>query len=152
MNRIKGYFVLFGFVMLLGCGDGLSRVVISGTLKSQSGPVANAIVQFYPRPGTPGEGAIGMCDERGNFTVISSRKANEGLPPGKYTVRATRMISKDGIVLPATATQAEHPDARESVPAPYSTPASPIEVEISEKGGALEIEIPAKVTGKLSST
>lgn len=150
MNRIWVCLVILGSFCFQGCGDGLDRVEIAGTLKSQSGPVAHAIVQFYPRPGTPGEGAIGYCDERGNFTVISSRRSDGGLPPGKYSVRATRMISKDGVILPATATQAEHPDARESIPAPYSTPSSPIEVEISEKGGALEVEIPAKVAGKQS--
>jgi hypothetical protein len=148
MNRFASVGTLVGMVFLVGCGDGLDRVQIEGTLKAQGTPVANASVQFIPKSGTPGDGALGMCDDAGKFTVISSRDSDDGLPPGKYTVRVCRMIAKDGTILPATATQAEYPDSRESIPAPYSTPASPLEVEVSGKGGALEVDIPAKVAGK----
>jgi hypothetical protein len=151
MKKLLCVVMCLASVLVTGCGDGLNRVEIKGTLKSQSGPLAHASIQFIPKPGTPGEGAIGACDERGNFTVISSRQSDAGLPPGKYTVRASRMIGRDGSILPSDAKQADYPDAKESVPAPYNSMSSPIEVEISDKGGVLEVEIPVKVPGKAAA-
>ncbi len=138
-----------GFLCLMaGCGgDGLRRVPIQGTVKAQGIPLNGATVQLSPKDGTVGEGAIGMSDQQGKFTVISSRREDSGVPPGKYSVRISRLIDAKGNPLPADATQADHPDAKESIPAPYSLPSSPLEVTIDDKGGSVEIDVPAKVQG-----
>lgn len=134
---------------IVGCGgDGLSRVEIEGVVKAENGPVANAMVQFLPEEGTQGEGAIGQADAEGKFTVVSSRRRDRGIPPGRYRVRVLQMIDADGTVLPADALQAEYPMAREGVPAPYCTMESPLEVTIADDGGTIEIEIPAKTLGE----
>jgi hypothetical protein len=131
-----------------GCGgDGLERVPIQGVIKAQGSPLANAVVQFTPQEGTPGEGALGMSDAEGKFTVISSRRDDSGVPPGKYSVRVSRFVGGNGAPLPPDATQADHPDAKESVPAPYSTPNSPLRVTIATEGGLVEIDIPVKIKG-----
>jgi len=136
-------------LVAIGCnGDGLTRVGIEGELSAQNGPIANATVQFVPEAGTVGEGAIGLADSNGKFTVISSRDQAEGLPPGKYRVRVSQMIDQDGSVLPGDAIQADYPLSREGVPAPYSTPESPLEVSITDAGGKVRIEIPVKTLGK----
>lgn len=149
MNRLS----LVVFVMIaigsVGCGgDGLNRVDIEGLVKAQNGPVKNASVQFLPQAGTPGEGAIGLADDQGKFTVISSRDRDGGLPAGKYRVRVNQMIDGDGTVLPAEATQAEYPFSKEGVPSPFSTPESTLEIEVPESGGQLTIDLPVKTKGK----
>lgn len=133
----------------IGCGgDGLNRVEIEGLVKAQNGPIKNASVQFIPQAGTPGEGALGLADDQGKFTVISSRDQDGGLPAGKYRVRVNQMIDGDGTVLPAEATQAEHPFSKEGVPTPFSTPESTLEVNVPETGGQITIDVPVKTKGK----
>lgn len=137
-----------GFLMacLAGCGgDGLNRVPIQGVVKAAGVPLPNAVVQFTPKEGTPGEGAIGQSDAEGKFTVISSRQDDTGVPPGSYGVRVSLLVDGKGKSLPPNAMQADYPDAKEAIPAPYSLPNSPIEVTIDDKGGQVEVSIPVKI-------
>lgn len=129
---------------LAGCGDGLSRVPITGVVTMQGNPLGGASVQFFPQGGTPGEGAIGTADKDGKFTVISSRNQDSGVPAGKYKVRVSLLVDRKGNALPAEATQADYPDAQESIPAPYCTSNSPLEVEIPKNGGEIKVEVPGK--------
>ena len=135
------------FLGLTGCGDGLKRVPIQGELLAAGKPVSGASLQFFPAEGTPGEGAIGISDKDGKFTVISSRRSDEGIPPGKYKVLVSRFMDKDGTILPNDAKQADFPDAVESVPPPYCTTESPLEVTIAD-GGTVKLEIPVELKGK----
>ncbi len=130
-----------------GCGDGLKRVTIQGVVTVQQSPLADATVQFLPKGDTAGEGAIGTTDANGKFTVTSSRDDAAGIPPGTYIVRVNRMMDKDGKLLPSDALQADYPDAIEAIPAPYSTATSPIEVTVTDQGGNITVEIPAKLLG-----
>ena len=57
-------------------------------------------------------------------------------------------MDRDGTVLPSDHKQADYPHAVESVPAPYSTPESPLVVTVPEAGGTLNIEFPVKLLGK----
>lgn len=132
-----------------GCGgDGLSRVPIKGLVTNQGTPLAGVSVQFFPAAGTPGEGAMGVADAEGKFEVISSRNDDSGVPPGKYTVRVSRLMDRDGTILPTDAIQADYPNAMESIPAPYSTSSSPLEVSIPEGGGEVKVDVPGKLLGK----
>jgi hypothetical protein len=149
MRLVLCAFVYWAVMITVGCsGDGLTRVGIEGELSAENGPIANAIVQLIPHAGTVGEGAIGLADASGKFTVISSRDQAAGLPPGTYRVRVSQMIDKDGTVLPGDALQAEYPFSREGVPPPYSTLESPLEVSITDAGGKVVIAIPVKTLGK----
>ncbi len=140
--RIACGLSLFGVSVLAGCGDGLEREPIIGMLTMQGKPIIGASVQFFPATGTPGEGAIGTTDNDGKFTVISSRNRDTGVPAGKYTVRVSLLVDGKGKPLPPDALQADFPDARESIPSPYSTAASPIEVQIPDGGGQIQVEVP----------
>lgn len=148
MNRLLPCLLIVP--LLLGCGDGLNRVDIEGTLTSQGNfPVNGATLSFAPLDGTPGEGAIGRTDADGKFTVISSRASDEGIPPGKYRVRVSRLIDgKTGEVLPEDAAEADFPNATESVPPPYAGVNSPLTADISDSGGELKLEIPKKLKGQ----
>ena len=136
------------FGLISGCGDGLNRVPITGFLTAQGRPLAGASVQMFPAAGTPGEGAIGLSDSNGKFQVISSRQSDTGVPPGKYTVRVSLLMDRNGTILPADAIQADFPNAVESIPSPYCTANSPIEVTISQTGGEVKIDIPVKLLSK----
>ena len=151
MSRFR--FVLLTFMIpltLAGCGDGLNRVPIEGTLTSMGKtPIDGAVLIFIPGEGTPGEGAIGQTDAAGKFTVISSRNDDSGIPPGKYRVRVSRLVDgQTNQLLPADATEADYPNSIESIPPPYAGDNSPLEAEISDSGGALVLDIPKKFKGQ----
>jgi hypothetical protein len=101
-----------------------------------------------PSDGTQGEGGIGTTAEDGSFTLTGSRRGDSGVVPGKYKVRVSRFLDRDGTVLSSEAKQADFPHAVESVPAPYSSPNSPLEVTVPDQGGAVLVEIPVKTLGK----
>lgn len=136
-------------LVLTSCGgDGLKRVPVKGQVTAKGVTVANATVLFMPVEGTKGEGGIGTTDQDGNYTLTGSRRGDSGIVPGKYKVRVSRFVDRDGTVLPSDAKQADYPHAVESVPAPYSSPDSSLEIEVPEAGGTLNIEIPVKLLGK----
>jgi hypothetical protein len=132
---------------LIGCGgDGLKRVPVKGRVTALGGaPVPNAVISFIPTGTTKGEGGIGTADQEGNFTLIGSRRGDKGVVPGKYKVRVSRFVERDGSPLPADWTQAEHPNAKETVPAPYSAPESPLEITVPEEGGTVNVDLPVKM-------
>jgi hypothetical protein len=140
------FLVILGF---LGCGgDGLKRVPVKGSVTAKETPVANATVLFMPVDSTKGEGGIGTTDKEGNFTLTGSRRGDSGVVAGKYRVRVSRFVDRDGTVLSSDAKQVDFPHAFESVPAPYSSPDSPLEVTVPDRGGTVNVLIPVKLLGK----
>lgn len=129
-------------LLFAGCGDGIHRVDLNGVVTSQKKPIEGAVVQLLPKGSTTGDGGIGASDSEGKFTVISSRQDDPGIPPGTYTVRVSRMVDKDGTVLPKDAPQADFPDGFDSVPPPYSTTNSPLEITVTDEEQSFEIDIP----------
>ena len=105
-------------------------------------PIDGAVVQLLPKGGTSGDGGLGGSDSEGKFTVISSRQEASGIPPGTYTVLVSRLVDQQGNALPEGATQADYPDGFDSVPPPFSTPRSPLEITITDEGGHFDIEVP----------
>lgn len=149
MRRLRHFLPALAVLVFLGCGgDGLKRVPVEGKVTAKGVPVGTATVLFLPADGTKGEGGIGTTDKDGNYTLTGSRRGDSGVVPGKYKVRVSRFVDKDGTVLPSDAKQADYPHAVESVPAPYSLPESPLEVTVPEAGGTVNIEIPGKLLGK----
>jgi hypothetical protein len=135
-------------LLILGCGgDGLRRVPVKGQVTAKGSPVSNATVSFMPADGTKGEGGIGSTDAAGMYTLIGSRRDDVGVVPGKYSVRISRFINRDGTLLPSDAKWADFPNAIESVPAPYSLPDSKFFVTVPDSGGTLDIPIPVKLIG-----
>lgn len=134
--------------VLLGCGgDGLRRVPVKGQVTAKGRPVGNATILFMPAEGTKGEGGIGSTDADGIYTLIGSRRGDVGVVPGKYSVRISRFINRDGTLLPRDAKWVDYPDAIDSVPAPYSSPNSNLLVTVPESGGTLDIPLPVKLIG-----
>jgi len=143
--------VVAGLLILAagGCGgDGLRRVPVAGKVTAKGAAVASATVVFMPLGGTLGEGGIGTTDANGNYTLTGSREGDAGIVPGKYKVRVSRLMDRDGTALPLEAKQADYPHAEESVPAPFSSPEPPLEVIVPEAGGTVNVEIPVELLGK----
>jgi hypothetical protein len=147
MNALKWLSIIPYLGLFAGCSkhDGLERAPITGLLTVQGTPLAGASVVFTPAKGTQGLGAIGISGPDGKFQVVSSRQDDAGIPPGEYSVSVSRLADPDGTVLSPEATQADHPLARETVPAPYSGAASPLKVSIPKEGGEVKVEIPVKL-------
>lgn len=148
MRRWYCFAIFSAIATLAGCGDGLTRVPVQGKLTAKGTPIPNATILFQPVADTKGEGGIGTADADGNFTLTGSRRGDPGLVPGKYKVRVSLFVDRDGSPLPSDAKQADYPHAEESVPAPYSSPDSPLEVTIPEKGGAVTVEVPVPLLRK----
>lgn len=149
MRRLRYLAPAVAIIGFLGCGgDGLTRVPVEGHVTAKGEPVGHATVLFVPSDGTKGEGGIGTTDADGNFTLTGSREGASGVVPGKYKVQVSRYIDRDGTVL-KDYIQADNPLAVESVPAPYSSMNSPLEITVPEDGGKVSVEIPVKLlTGK----
>jgi hypothetical protein len=132
-----------------GCGgDGLKRVPVEGTVTAKGAAVSGATVLFMPQGETLGEGAIGTTDADGHYTLLGSRQGDTGIVPGRYKVRVSRLMDRDGSVLPIEAKQADYPHSEESIPPPYSSPEPPIEVTVPEQGGTINVEIPVATLNK----
>ena len=147
MNALKWLTIVPCLGLIAGCSkhDGLERAPITGLLTVQGAPLPGASVVFTPAKGTPGSGALGVSGPDGKFQVISSRQDDAGIPPGDYSVTVSRLADPDGTVLSSEATQADHPNARETIPGPYSGAASPLKVTIPKEGGEIKVDVPAKL-------
>jgi hypothetical protein len=149
MNSLKWLTLVPCLGLIAGCSkhDGLERAPITGILTVQGTPLPGATVLFIPVQGsqTQGAGAIGTSGPDGKFQVVSSRQDDAGIPPGEYSVAVSRLADPDGTILSPEATQADHPSARETVPAPYSGHASPLKVTIPKEGGEIKVDVPAKL-------
>src|SRR5438105_3540706 len=140
MRRLRYLGATVSILGFLGCGgDGLRRVPVQGKVTAKGAPLGNATVSFMPVGGTKGEGGIGTTDRDGNFTLTGSRRGDAGVVPGRYKVRVSRFVDRDGTVLPSDAKQVDYPHAVESVPAPYSSPISPLEVTVPDEGGTVYV-------------
>jgi hypothetical protein len=149
MRRIGPFVASLAVLGFLGCGgDGLKRVHVEGRVSAKGVSVSNATILFMPADGTQGEGGIGSTDADGRYTLTGSRRGDSGVVPGKYKVRVSRFVDRDGTVLPSDHKQADYPHAVESVPAPFSSPESTLVVTVPETGGTIDIEIPGKLLGK----
>jgi hypothetical protein len=134
---------------VIGCGDGIKRVRVQGKLTAKGEPVRGAFVQFIPEGSTPGEGGIGQADKEGTFT-LAGVKGVQGVSPGEYRVRISRLVMPDGTPLPYGATEADNPGCWESIPMPYGGPQSTLKFTVPNAGGSADIDIPAKLLGRNS--
>jgi hypothetical protein len=86
---MRGRLFVTGWLLLLivGCG-GNRPVPVSGQVKLNGKPLANASVAFVPEKEIKGAGAgsEGKTDADGNFTLHMAQKDANGAFPGKYKV------------------------------------------------------------------
>jgi hypothetical protein len=91
--RACSRFVLFGVVVALGCGDS-KNAPVSGTVKLDGKPLANASVTFQPLGEgnlNPGPGSYGVTNDKGEYTLAISPRA-QGAIVGKHRVEISCLI------------------------------------------------------------
>jgi hypothetical protein len=81
-RRCMGLFVFL--ISAAGCGKSGSMVPLSGTVKLDGQPLANATVHFIAQ-NSKGRDALGSTDAHGVFH-LSTLKSGDGAFPGKYKV------------------------------------------------------------------
>ena len=84
-------------VALAGCGGGLERIPVSGTVTLDGKPVEGAAVVFAPAAGGPA--ASGTTDAQGKFQLTTVNEP--GAVPGEHVVTITKQtmhgITEDGM-------------------------------------------------------
>lgn len=119
-------------------------VSVTGTIKIDGLPLANAAVQFHPDGSTDGIGSGGYTDKDGNFELITVSDGSEitkGAPAGKYKVTVSRFVKPDGTDFPL---DAEEPPglsgAIDTVPMLYSDPQwTTLDAQIPPEGGVIHL-------------
>ena len=100
------------FVFLVGCSGSETKEVedielykVTGTITVNGEPVGGVSVGFQPErsgdeatEGIKGGGG-GSTNEKGEFSIVY-RDGREGLPPGKYYVLLSRLVTPDGSPIP----------------------------------------------------
>ena len=169
-HLISGF--AFGIAMLLvatvGCGDsGMTLVPLTGTITLDGEPLPFKSVMLLPIDGTPGHGAGGYSDGKGNYTlravVPGAIKDFPGCPPGKYQVVVSEPllgISDASFADPAgqiaTATDEPAPavmllemspkkPVKGSIPAMYTSDrTSPLAIDVAVDTKVMNLELVSK--------
>jgi hypothetical protein len=81
------FLCLFGALLVLGCG-GSRFAPVSGTVKMDGKPLANAVVMFQPIEGggKPGPGSTGPTDEKGEYHLKVIGVGSSGAVVGLHKV------------------------------------------------------------------
>lgn len=89
--------ILFAACLALaGCGAGAGDLVpATGTVTVDDKPGAGAVVEFVPKPGTPGNGGTAVADESGRYEMATPQ-GKKGLAPGEYKVVLSFRRNADG--------------------------------------------------------
>ena len=143
-------------VVLSGCSDSESggansstsiatmvMVPADGTVTVDGKPLVKAVVTFLP-PSGPAVG-IGETDEQGHFRL--SALGRDGVPPGKYRVAVSYLVSAEGVPQGTSARDSlvQGPgmlSAKEQLPAEYSDLGrSRLSAEVKPEGGPFNFEI-----------
>jgi len=112
---------------LVGCGDGIERVNMSGKVTYAGQPVETGQIRFIPAPGTEAPLTVEQINGGRYDTSISG-----GVPVGKYQV-AIRSYHPDD---PAP-TGPDKPQRRQLLPAKYN---SQSKLEVTVESGQKQLE------------
>ncbi|MBY0458539.1 MAG: DUF4198 domain-containing protein [Gemmataceae bacterium] len=107
-----------GLFALVGCGDGSKYVPVSGTVKVNGKPYANAAVFFQPvgdkNNPNPGRGSSGVTDANGRFTL----KTSEGVSGAVVGTHQIKILTNSADVVgfdPATGSKDDVPGPKKDV-------------------------------------
>jgi len=130
--------VLLG--LLAGCGDSGSKLVpVTGTVRLDGTLVEHAALTFSPDETTKTQGGVGVTGADGKYTVTGPQ-GGSGLAPGTYKVVISRMLRKHGTPPPPDVPPIES-DARETLPAVYSSPEKSTLTATVEPGKPIDFDL-----------
>ncbi len=113
--------IILGLFVIAGCG-GSKVAPVSGTVKVNGQPLANATVVFQPSEGAnPGPGSVGKTDANGRYELFGSTTNLPGASVGKHTVSITAFSGDDTVQSSAPPTADKPAAVRKSlVPEEYN--------------------------------
>lgn len=121
MRRSWSAAALTGLLALAaGCGGSAGLVPVSGTVRLDGQPLAQASLRFVPDGDARTHWGTALTGADGKYRVMGPQ-GQDGLAPGPYKVTVSRLLRKDGTPPPANVPPIES-DATESLPAIYSHP------------------------------
>jgi len=140
------------FAVVAGCGNsGPAVVPVEGRLTLDGNSLANKSLMFTPIESTPGQGAGGMSDAEGKFTlkamVPGATKEYEGVIPGRYRVTVFEPLLSGDVAAaetdgePAAALAPDMSRRKSEISAIYRTEQSPLIVDVPESGGEVVVEL-----------
>ncbi len=119
MRRASMLLLTVAVAALAGCGGGTDGLVpATGTITVDNKPGAGAVVEFVPKPGTPGNGGTAFADDSGRYE-IATPQGKKGLAPGEYKVVVSYRRNADGSAPDPTVPPIES-SASEWLPKKYS--------------------------------
>lgn len=93
MWKMRYSWLLSGVVALVGCGDGLNVVPVSGVVTLGGAPLGGASINTQPigqGTRTPGPGSFGRTDAQGHFELELVKPARKGAIVGQHRVMIFR--------------------------------------------------------------
>jgi hypothetical protein len=137
----------------MGCGESINYEVeglvpVTGTVKVDGQPVANASVLFVPAgEGATGTAASATTDATGKYELVTGEEGQKGAKPGTYRVVISQYL-KDG--QPVAPNPEKSPmdlmieGAKETMHANYSDMAfTKLQREVPTAGGTIDFELKA---------
>lgn len=123
-TRLKIVGLYFTTLLCFGCGGGENVVPdelmeVTGAVTLDGESLSNASVIFTPQPGTKGNGAFGVTDNSGKYS-LSHKSGKAGIEPGKYYVTFSKWAMPDGSPIPEGKTAADV-EAKQVVPKKFLT-------------------------------
>lgn len=135
-----------------GCGSGAPQLVpVSGAVTLDGKPLAGATVVFYPQLAPDAGASAEVIESRaiteadGSFKLINIHDGSKGAMTGHHKVTVTKMVMKDGTVIPPDTDLAIlGPNARELVPATYTELArTTLTAEVADGGSEIFLDLKA---------
>jgi len=144
------FFVAIALCALVvsGCGGVESEVEpplepVTGTVTLDGEPAAGVAVTFAPGEGTSGNGASGMTDASGKFT-LNYRTGSPGIPAGEYVALFSKLTQEDGSPIPEGQTAADVM-ARDQIPERYrSTDNRQMRASVPAGGKSFDFKLTTK--------
>jgi len=139
--------LVVALLCLAGCGPKHPNLPpqypVSGTIRLDGKPLAGAGVMFLPREETRGNGALGMTDDAGKYT-LKTDYGGPGAPEGTYVVTISKLVNRDGTPYVFNPDVAEAGE-RETLPAHYNDSMKTILTATVPKGGdTIDFELKSK--------
>jgi hypothetical protein len=139
-RRLLSVIPLLSLAAVVGCsGGGVGK--ITGSVKLDGKPVADADVSLIPKDNPKLGGRTGRTKADGSFEILPSSRSVPELQPGKYVALVKRYVKKDGSVPQGedAAMYQASGEMRNSLPSNYAEPdKSPLQVELKNGPNSLE--------------
>lgn len=137
-------------MLTTGCGSDTPQLVpVSGSVTLDGQPLAGATVIFHPQVAAGGDTSTQVIESRaitaddGTFKLINIHDGSKGAMTGHHKVTVTKLVMKDGTVIPPDTDLAIlGPNVKEVVPQLYTdTTKTTLTAEIADGGSEIFLDL-----------